>query len=174
MKNAWKWLVGALVVLVGAALLVPALLPSRVHVERSTVISKPPAEVFAVVSDLNRYAEWDPFSRTDPTSKSTVTGAGQEAVYTWQGEQTGRGQMQIAGLDPPRRVDFALETFEPMAAKFQASYLLEPAGAGTKMSWTYDGEMDYFGRYFGLMMDGMLGPLFEQGLDNIKTLLEKP
>ena len=51
-------LVGLLIV---GILVAASLQPPDYHVERSIVIAAPPAEVYALISDLNRYREWSPW-----------------------------------------------------------------------------------------------------------------
>jgi len=49
--------VGALIALV---LLIAAFQPATFTVSRSTLISAPPAQLFAEVNDLHRWAAWSP------------------------------------------------------------------------------------------------------------------
>ena len=51
---------------------------------------------------------------------------------------------------------------------------LETAGAGTRVTWTNEGDMgaNPVNRYFGLFMDRLVGPDFEGGLKNLKVLVE--
>ncbi len=53
--------------------------------------------------------------------------------------------------------------------------LLAPDGNGTRVTWTNEGDMggNPVNRYFGLMMDRLVGPDFEAGLANLKGLAEK-
>lgn len=162
--------VGLLVVIM---VLAPALLPSHIHVERSGQIDKSPEEVYAVVSDLNQYRRWDPFSDEDPTAKATVTGEGVGQVYEWQGEKIGRGSMTLARLDPPRSVIVQMQILEPMNDQFEAGWKLEPSGEGTRITWTFDKDAGYLERWMGLAMDTMLGGAFEKGLTKLKSELEK-
>ena len=48
-------------------------------------------------------------------------------------------------------------------------------GDGTHVTWSFDSDMGAgpIGRYFGLLMDRMVGPDFEGGLANLKALAEK-
>ena len=50
-----------------------------------------------------------------------------------------------------------------------------PDGSGTRVTWTNEGDMgaNPVNRYFGLMMDSMVGPDFEAGLKNLKALAER-
>jgi len=44
---------------------------------------------------------------------------------------------------------------------------------GTLVTWTNEGELAYpLMRYFGLLLDNMLGPDFEQGLARLKMYIE--
>jgi hypothetical protein len=57
-----------------------------------------------------------------------------------------------------------------------ASLVLEPAGAGSKVTWGFDSDLGFnpIARYFGMMMDGMIGPDYEKGLARLKTVAETP
>ena len=49
----------------------------------------------------------------------------------------------------------------------------EPTEEGTRATWANEGEVGYpLGRYFGLFLDGMMGPDFERGLKNLKRVCE--
>ena len=53
---------------------------------------------------------------------------------------------------------------------------LEPAGSATKVTWSNFGDLggNPLVRYFGLVMDKMVGADFEAGLAGLKALAEKP
>jgi hypothetical protein len=53
---------------------------------------------------------------------------------------------------------------------------LEPAGGGTRVTWTNTGDTggNPLKHYLAASMDRMVGPDFEQGLANLKALAEKP
>jgi len=44
-------------------------------------------EVFDLIKDLDRYAEWSPFLVTDPNQKNSVTGTSGQigSVFNWEG-----------------------------------------------------------------------------------------
>ena len=52
---------------------------------------------------------------------------------------------------------------------------LTPAGSNTNVTWTNAGDLggNPVVRYFGLVMDSMVGKDFRAGLNNLKTLAEK-
>ena len=51
---------------------------------------------------------------------------------------------------------------------------LEPASDGVKVTWTNEGNLgaNPINRYFGFMMDKMMGPDFQTELNNLKQELE--
>jgi hypothetical protein len=52
---------------------------------------------------------------------------------------------------------------------------IEPAtGGGSQVTWSFDTsfEGNFAGRYFGLLLDRMIGPDYEKGLGRLKALAE--
>ena len=54
------------------------------------------------------------------------------------------------------------------------AFTLEDLGQKTRLTWAIDGQnsMQPIGNWFGLGMDKYLGPMYEQGLSNLKALAE--
>ena len=42
--------------------------PDSYHVERSAVLTAPPASVHAVIDDMHRFSEWSPWQKLDPAT----------------------------------------------------------------------------------------------------------
>jgi uncharacterized protein YndB with AHSA1/START domain len=149
------------------------LLPDRAEVERSVVIERPPAEVFSLLDGFGRFNEWSPWRDYDATAKYDYAGPpnGVGASMRWQGEK-GTGSQEIIAIDAPHsiavRLDFGAD------GKATAHYLLRPAGAGTRVVWRLesDAEGALVGRWFNLLLDRMVGPDYERGLADLKTLAE--
>ena len=172
----WKKILGGLLVLVVIILAIGLMLPSKVHVERSTVINAPPSTVFSFVNDLHKFNLWSPWAKLDPNTQYTFSGpdSGVGATMAWRSEQrdVGNGQHKIMVSTPDQQVQTALD-FGDMGTAF-ATFDLVASGTGTRVTWGFDKDAGYnmMGRYFGLMMDKMIGPDFEQGLANLKTVAE--
>lgn len=172
-----KFLKGALAVLVVLGLLAVAgslLLPARTHVERSIMVDRPPAQVFAVVNSFQRFKQWSPWAAYDPNAEYRFEGpaSGVGARMSWSGNRSvGSGSQEIVESVPDRRVGIALD-FDGSAAL--AAYTLTPEGGGTRVTWSFDSEHGYnpMSRLFGLLFDRMIGPDYEQGLTKLKALLE--
>ena len=166
--------VGALIALV---LLIAAFQPATFTVARSTLISAPPAQLFAEVNDLHRWAAWSPYEKLDPAMKSTFEGAsaGVGASYAWVGNNAvGSGKMTITESRPPEQVGLKLEFYKPMAGVSQATFTFQPAGGQTRVTWSMTGVNNYVGKIFCLFMnmDKMVGGQFAEGLASLKANAE--
>ncbi len=170
-----KILLMAVGVLVALFFLVAAFLPASYAVERSIEINKAPEVVFEQVADFNNYLKWNPWSKTEPIAKNTITGTQKEpgASWMWEGDTVGAGSLTIEKIEPNKAIQSKLKFIKPFESEASDSWTFEPAANGTKVTWHNTGELAYpMMRYFGLGMEGMLGPQFEQGLQSLKELSE--
>ena len=165
---------GALtLVVLGAGLL----LPQQAHIERSIVIDRPPATVFTVLNGFRGFEHWSPWARLDPEMKIEFAGPamGVGAKYSWTSAQSavGSGSQEIVESTPYTRIAVKLQ-FSGMSTLNKASYTLTPEGQGTRVVWDHDADFsgDYFSRYFGLLMDRMIGDDYERGLQQLKAYAE--
>ena len=171
-----KKLLGALLIVVIVLVGVAYMLPREAHVERSIVIDRPAAAVFPLLNSLKRFNEWSPWAQYDPNLRLSFTGpeTGPGAAMHWVGNsKVGTGDQIITESIPDKRVSTDL-TFGDMATS-KASWLLTSEGSSTTVVWTLDsnlGNNPAF-RYMGLFMDKMVGPDYERGLAQLKTLAEK-
>ena len=171
-----KKILGALLIVVIVLVGVAYMLPREAHVERSIVIDRPAAAIFPLVNSLKRFNEWSPWAQYDPNVKMSFTGpdTGPGAAMHWVGNsKVGTGDQMITESIPDKRVNTDL-TFGDMATS-KASWLLTSEGSSTTVVWTLDstlGNNPAF-RYMGLFMDKMVGPDYERGLAQLKSLAEK-
>lgn len=175
MKVLGKILVGLVIVVVLVAL-VGFLLPREVQLERSISVDAQPAEVYQAINDFQNFNKWSPWAQIDPNTTYDYSGpsSGVGAKMSWTSDHpdVGSGSQEIVESVPDKMVKNVLlfEGFEPS----YASLIIEPSGSGSNITWTFEGDMgnNPIGRYFGLFMDGMLGPQYEEGLSNLKEMLE--
>ena len=163
-----KVLIGFAVVIVGLVVLI-ATRHSSYRVERSTRIAAPPDVVFALVNDFHAWDRWSPWARLDPNMKVTYGGppAGVGATYAWAGDsKVGEGNMRITESRPAQKVGIRLEFLKPMPAVNQTDFTFRPDAAGTQVSWSVTGPLDFMGKAMDLFagMDTMIGKDFEKGL----------
>lgn len=166
------------ILLVGAPLLVAAVAatrPTTFMVQRSIEIQAPPEQIYAAVVDFNRWERWSPWAKLDPRQKTTVSGAGLGAVYTWSGDdKVGEGRMTIVETVPGSKVGIKLEFIRPWESTSETSFLVVPTGAGSRLSWLMKGTHNFVGRAMSIFvdMDKMLGGDFERGLATLKADVE--
>jgi hypothetical protein len=170
----WIALIVGLVVLV--FVLIGWGLPARYHVERSVVIEAPLDAVYPVISRLKDWPTWTAWTTERyPDMKINFVGpeSGVGAKYSWQGEHVGTGQLVLTDSDPARGIKFDLD-FENGTFVSTGGIQLENVAEGTKATWWNEGALGVnpINRYCGLMMDSMMGPDFQTGLDNLKKKVE--
>ena len=174
--NILKKVLIGLAVLVGALLLIGFVLPGTYRVERSVEIKAPADKVYAEIVDPKAWGKWAVWNRRDPNMKITYSGAasGAGAKWAWESKTEGTGNMEFVRADPPRALEYKLY-FPDFDSTSTGALMLTPSAGGTRVTWTNAGQMGMkpIGGYFALCMDRMIGPDFEAGLANLKTLAEK-
>lgn len=167
-----------LTILVGLILILTAvayLLPREVTITRQTTIAAPPAKIFPLVNSLKTASTWSPWMAKDPAVRVTYDGAaaGVGARMAWTSTVLGDGTQEITASTVDTAVDSTL-TFGGMAPAM-ARFALTPASDGTQVTWSITSDMGLnpIGRWMGLLMlDRWIGPDFEAGLANLKSLVE--
>jgi effector-binding domain-containing protein/uncharacterized protein YndB with AHSA1/START domain len=170
-----KWVGIVLICLIAISFL----LPSKSKVERSLVIQSDAATLFNLVNDLHQWELWSPWHDLDPNMKITYNDiqSGKGASYTWESnsKNVGNGTMEILSSTPNQEILTQMhfgDRGNPTAVfKFTAE------GNATKVSWMFEGSSDevpfYFkpmSKFFGLLMDKMIGPDFEKGLKKLDSV----
>jgi effector-binding domain-containing protein len=165
-----------LVLLCAVLAVIGLLLPRRVHAERAAVIDAPRATVFVLLNGFASFNKWSPWFERDPQAKYTYDGpaSGVGAKMSWVGDPktTGSGSQEIFESRPfelvRTRLDFGSE------GKAEAQFTLTPEGTGTRVTWAFETDlgMNPVSRYFGLMIDKMVGSDYEKGLAGLKKLAE--
>lgn len=169
-RNIVIGVVAFVAVVVGVAFV----LPQQVHVERSAVIAASPDQVFAVVNDLTRAKEWGPWYKRDPKMEIAFEGppAGVGAKLKWNSATEGEGSQEVVESEPFKSITTKLDFGEQGTAS--AAFLFVSVEGGTKVTWSMDTDvgMNPVARYMGLMFDTWIGKDYEEGLANLKQLVE--
>lgn len=169
----------ALAVLVVAFVIVVASRPADFRVVRSVTIPAAATVVFERVNDLHKFQDWSPWAKIDPNCKLTYDGptAGVGASFAWAGnKQVGEGRMTVIESRPGELVRFRLEFLKPFKANNTAEFDFKSAGNQTEVTWSMYGKNNFMFKAMGLFMDcdKMVGPDFEKGLANLKSVVETP
>jgi uncharacterized protein YndB with AHSA1/START domain len=151
-------------------------LPQYVAVARSVVINAPESDVFVYVNNPKRFIEWSPWAARDPDAKYSFSGPaeGQGAQMTWQSShpQVGSGRQEIVESRRNALVRVQVE-FGDMG-EAAAAYQLSPAGAGTRVTWTFETDLgnNPLSRWAGLFMGRSVAVEFDRGLERLKQIAE--
>ena len=165
-----------LVIIIGLAVIVAFFLPRKVKVQRSIVINAPVEVVFEQVNTLKNWEKWSPWHKLDTAMKITYEGpaSGAGASYTWASnhEHVGNGKLTIESSVAYDSITTITDFMENGIAT--GLYTFTKSDSGVLVTWYIisDMGMNPIGRWFGLAMDGMVGPDFEKGLASIKQIAE--
>lgn len=173
LKTIVLLVLAALVVLAG----IIALQPAEYRVTRSAKINAPAGLIFDQINDFHQWPAWSPWAKLDPGMKVTHSGpeAGPGAAYAWVGNKdVGAGNMKILETRPKEFVRIRLEFITPFVSVANTEFTVQPEGGATTVTWTMDGTNGFIEKAFCLFqnMDKLIGPDFEKGLAQLKTVAE--
>jgi hypothetical protein len=171
-------------ILIGIAALIAifcvivAMQPAEFRITRSATMAAPASAVFAQVNDFHNWIAWSPWEKLDPALQRTYQGepAGTGAVYSWTGnKQVGEGRMTITESRPNEFIRLKLEFLKPFVATNTTEFTFQPQGHQTLMTWDMTGRNNCVFKAFALLfnMQKMIGKQFEEGLGNLKQVVEK-
>ncbi len=172
--KAFKIIIGIVVAVPVLFFVVAAFLPKESRVTRGIAIDAPAGVVFSAVGDLREFGKWDPWTERDPNMTVEYSGPryGLGATRSWSGnDEVGSGSMTFVEFRPNEKAVMVLDFGEMGGGT--ATYDLVQEGDKTTITWSFHTTHDNIvHRYFGLMMDGMLGKDYEKGLASLKQYVE--
>src|SRR5215472_15959155 len=140
------------------------------HAENSLIINRPASDVYNFLLDGANNPRWRPGVLDIAHDDGTPAGLG--AVYK-QGMKGpgGRidGDYKVTRLQPNQLIEFQVIAGP---ARPTGPYTLEPAGAGTKLTFVLDFQPKGLAR----LMDGMINKTMQSevgNLSNLKSVLER-
>lgn len=167
-----KYLLLAFLTLIGIALIVAAIMPKTFSAEREIVINKPKQDVFnyiKYIKNMDNYGKWQ---LMDPGMKKSYEGTDGTTgfVYKWDGEKTGKGSQTITKVSDGEGIETSLDFgFGEPAQSFIVC--TEKSPTETVVKWGITGKSPYPMNIMSLFYD--MGNDFSEGLQNLKTLMEK-
>jgi hypothetical protein len=161
-------------------LIVSLFLPTVYSVSREVTINRSKAEVFDYARKLEHQLDYSVWWKMDPKQVTKFTGEDGTVgfVAAWKSEldSVGSGEEEIVALQEGERIGFALRFKEPFESNASSEMLFAaPDSSKTKLTWSFNGDMTYPFNVMQLFisMEEILGKDIEQGLQNMKTILEK-
>lgn len=162
--------------LVATFFLVGFLLPPSTNVERSIEISAPKSVIFKLVSEHKQFIRWSPWQKISSDIEMTYEGpeVGVGSIVHWSSKhpEVGNGSSTYTVYEPNTRA--ATELVFDQGSGLATYELSEANSPGSvKVTWSFNTEHEgVVSKYFGLILDSLLGPIYEEGLADLKTLAE--
>lgn len=150
--------------------------PTAFEHKAEIVINKPKAEVFEYLKSLKKQNDWSVWAKMDPEMKQTFTGTDSSVgfISAWEGKKSGKGAQEIEKITEGERIDIELRFEKPFKVTNKVYFATTTVeGNKTKIVWAMHGNSP---RPFNLLFPLMKGSVlkdFNQGLANLKSLLEK-
>ena len=170
----------ALAAIVIIILVLAAIVPSDFEVEREVTINRSNTEVFEYTKYLKNQEQFSVWAKMDPNMKREFTGVDGTAgfISAWESDNpdVGKGEQEITKVDDGKRIDYQLRFLEPFESTSNAYMIFNGLDSTTtSIKWGFEGGMPY---PMGLMllfmdMDAELGKDLQDGLDNLKGILER-
>ena len=172
-----KWSIIIILTVVVLGTVVGLILPKDYDFNRSVVIDAPPEAIHAILDDLRRWPEWEPWKDADPTIEVTfgekTTGVGAHQSWT---SKDGKGELTITKSDPQSGIEFDMAFImgEDKRIPSVGKLLFTKEGNQTRVTWSLKGNMDIpvVGGFLAATMDKAAGAEFEKGLAKLKRAVE--
>ncbi len=165
-------ILGVIVVLALAA-------PKNYHVFRTIEINKPKQEVFNYLKLVKNQDYWSPWKSRDPEMKQEFVGQDGTVgfIAKWESDhkQVGAGEQEIKRITENESIETEIRFLKPWKSLSDAYMKVEDGdNQSTKVIWGFSGTnkppMNIFMLFFN--MDKAVGKDFDEGLVNLKSILE--
>ena len=152
----------------------------KYRVERTVKIDACYGDIHAKISDFHSWNEWGPWATNDPSCEYSYEGemaaVGMKSIWNGDPNITGSGSMTCTEISDAGII-FDLDFVTPHQSTSKGSMLMEETEDGIKVTWSSYGEFNGLMEkiFMGVFMDmdEMMGPMFEQGLEDLKILVEE-
>ncbi|MDH5326732.1 MAG: SRPBCC family protein [Gammaproteobacteria bacterium] len=179
MKILLKLFVSLLVAMVLAVLIIAAVVPGEYELERNIVVNRDITYVFNYIKHLKNQSNYSVWAKLDPDMKKAYRGEdGRKGfVYAWDSTKrhVGKGEQEIVRIEEGVSIETEVRFYKPFDS-VNVSYMgtEKQAGGNTRVTWVFRGKMPYPFSIFLLFMnmDQEVGEDLQQGLVNLKTVLE--
>jgi len=175
-----KYLGLALTAVLAFVLITGLFLPKEYTLSRTVTIERSNADVYNYVKYLKNQSYYNVWAQMDPNQITTYTGEDGQVGFTsaWKSEvdSVGAGSQTIVAMNEGASIDYEIIFTEPFESTMQTSMVFAPVdSSSTKLTWNFRGDMNYPFNVMLLVydMEKTLGKDLQQGLNNVKAILEK-
>jgi len=160
-------------------ILLAIIAPKSFHLERSVVVEKPISEVFPYLKSVKNQNDWSPWKKKDPDMKQEFFGEDGTVgfISRWVGNKdVGEGEQEIKRIVENEQIDTELRFFKPWKSKSDAFLKVKEINSNnTEVIWGFSGnnKVPFNIMMLFFSMDKTVGKDFEEGLNDLKQVLEK-
>lgn len=153
--------------------------PKKYDVKRSIEINNTTEVVFQYLKFVKNQDEWSPWKKKDPDMKQEFFGEDGSVgfISRWEGnKEVGVGEQEIKSITENERIDSELRFIKPWKSMSDAYLITNKMDEGrTEVVWGFKGinkmPSNFFMMFYNL--DKAVGRDFEEGLDELKNILER-
>jgi len=154
------------------------ILPAKQHIERSVTVNVSAKTLYEQISKLETFNKFSVWSQNDSLIQNTISGYDGTigAVNSWKGdpEISGEGKMEITNLKPHESIQHHITFISPRKAEAESELVLQENNGQTTVTWKFDlltpRPWNILNLFSGI--DKKMGKDFEQGLTNLKQIIE--
>ena len=160
-------------------ILLAIIAPKDFHLERSIIVEKPISEVFPYLKNIKNQDNWSPWKKKDPNMKQEFFGEDGTVgfIARWEGNKdVGVGEQEIKGIVENEQIDTELRFLKPWKSESDAFLKVKEVNSNsTEVVWGFSGvnkvPMNIMMLFYN--MDKAVGKDFDEGLNDLKQVLEK-
>jgi uncharacterized protein YndB with AHSA1/START domain len=136
--------------------------------EHTVLIARPPADVFAYLTDVSKLPEWQSSASEASVEGEMRPGAHVHEVRTLLGRR-GESTLEVTEYEPPRK--FSLRVLSgPLP--YEVQHRLTDENGATRLDWVAEADTSKFPRIAVRMVAGAVEAQFKADLERLKTVLE--
>lgn len=177
MKKILKIFGGIILFFVVYAIFAMVAFGENYHYEKSIVINAPKEKVWQKISTMKSFNEWNPWMELDEKMMINYSGNPGEVgdKYCWdsKNDDAGAGCQEIKETVANERQRTEMIFKRPFAGQAISDIVLTAQGNTTKVTWSMDTKQETWMKILRPMMDYQMGKSYEEGLNNLKALVEK-
>ena len=136
--------------------------------EHTVLIDRPPADVFAYLTDVSKLPEWQSSASEASVEGEMRLGAQTHEVRSLLGRR-GESTLEVTEYEPPRK--FSLRVVSgPLP--FEVRHTLTDENGGTRLDWSAEADTSRFPRIAVRMVASAVEAQFKADLERLKSVLE--
>ncbi len=173
-----KKIIIVVAILVAIFIILALLGPSHYKITRSITIKAPVEKVYEQTSIFKNWAQWSPWAKADTAATYAIEKDEQlpGSKMSWNGPISGVGSMTAVEVATNQKFIYNLVFTEPwyMAMNSHGGFIYTSNADSVNVEWYDEGDIGFMSRPMMLFfnIEGQIGPMFEEGLLEIKTICE--